>query len=91
MPPKWIALRAPLPWPKGVKTMPEVDQEGHDCSRPAEFDQDLKTLAVLIERFTSAQIDFHFHSHPLFGPLTEREWLRWGYLHVDHHLRQFGL
>ena len=22
---------------------------------------------------------------------TEWEWMRWGYLHADHHLRQFGL
>src|SRR4029453_15646366 len=24
---KWIALNAPMKWPTGVKTMPEVDQE----------------------------------------------------------------
>ena len=28
--------------------------------------------------------------HPLFGRMSEAAWLRWGYLHVDHHLRQFG-
>jgi Protein of unknown function (DUF1569) len=29
-------------------------------------------------------------AHPIFGRMTEEEWMRWGYLHVDHHLRQFG-
>ena len=24
---KWIALWAPLPWPKGFKTVPELDQQ----------------------------------------------------------------
>ena len=29
--------------------------------------------------------------HPVFGPMTRGAWLRWGYLHTDHHLRQFGV
>jgi hypothetical protein len=29
--------------------------------------------------------------HPVFGPLNVAAWLRWGHLHVDHHLRQFGV
>lgn len=28
--------------------------------------------------------------HSIFGPMTSAEWLRWGHLHLDHHLRQFG-
>jgi len=26
----------------------------------------------------------------MFPEMNEREWMRWGYLHADHHLRQFG-
>jgi hypothetical protein len=33
---KWIALYAPLPWPKGVPTRPEVDQLDRG-TRPVEF------------------------------------------------------
>jgi hypothetical protein len=29
-------------------------------------------------------------SHPMFGGMTAKDWMRWGYLHADHHLRQFG-
>jgi hypothetical protein len=29
-------------------------------------------------------------SHPIFGAMSAGDWLRWGYLHMDHHLRQFG-
>jgi hypothetical protein len=29
--------------------------------------------------------------HPIFGPMSAAAWMRWGYLHADHHLRQFGL
>jgi hypothetical protein len=26
----------------------------------------------------------------MFGAMTRGDWLRWGWLHMDHHLRQFG-
>jgi hypothetical protein len=29
--------------------------------------------------------------HPIFGKLSQGDWLTWGYRHVDHHLRQFGV
>jgi hypothetical protein len=28
--------------------------------------------------------------HSLFGPMSFADWMRWGYLHADYHLRQFG-
>jgi hypothetical protein len=28
---------------------------------------------------------------PPMGEMREREWLHWGYLHTDHHLRQFAV
>jgi hypothetical protein len=28
--------------------------------------------------------------HPMFGSMKRADWLRWGYLHADHHLRQFS-
>ena len=28
--------------------------------------------------------------HPIFGRMSDGDWLRWGYLHMEHHLRQFG-
>lgn len=87
---KWLALRAPLPWPKGVKTRPEADQElAGTC--PGEFAQDMQELEALVARFTAAEKDFHWAAHPVFGEMSEPEWMRWGYLHMDHHLRQFGL
>lgn len=86
---KWIALDTRLPWAKGFKTGPTADQE-RDGTPPVEFERDRRALAQLIRRFTAAQRDFQFTPHPIFGALTETEWLRWGYLHADHHFRQFG-
>jgi hypothetical protein len=87
---RFIARHTPLDWPKGVPTMPEVDQE-HGGTKPAEFAADVRELRGLVERFAAVPRDFEWERHPIFGRLTEREWLHWGYRHMDHHLRQFGL
>jgi hypothetical protein len=87
---KWIALKAPFPWPHGVRTMPENDQE-IGGTPPDEFERDRQQLELLIERFCQPSKDLALQPHPYFGQMTEAEWLRWGYLHCDHHLRQFGV
>jgi hypothetical protein len=85
---KWLALYLPVPWPKGIPTRPEVDQFG--CGTvPVDFERDRAFLSSIIERVINERIDGR--SHPIFGPMSRRLWLRWGYLHTDHHLRQFGL
>jgi hypothetical protein len=86
---KWIALYAPLPWPQGVKTRPEMDQEAGGTP-PDDFERDRVQLVTLIERFTAPAETVEFRPHPFFGCMSEAEWMRWGYLHCDHHLRQFG-
>ncbi|HEY6490060.1 MAG: DUF1569 domain-containing protein [Terracidiphilus sp.] len=87
---KGIALHAPMRWPKGVRTPAYLDQE-MGGTPPAEFGADVSTLCAGIEKFTQQPRAFAFCPHPLFGAMTEREWMRWGYLHCDHHLRQFGI
>ena len=87
---RWIALYAPLKWPHGVPTMPENDQE-RGGTPPEDFKRDVDELAKIIERITSAQKDLKWSRHPLFAEMSERDWMRWGYLHCDHHLRQFGV
>jgi hypothetical protein len=85
---KWIALYAPIPWPKGVPTRPEMEQ-GVGGTAPREFARDRAQLAALIEEFAGLR-EFSVE-HPIFGRLTAEEWMRWGYRHADHHLRQFGI
>lgn len=84
---KWIALYAPLKWPPGIQTRPEVDQEGGG-TRPADFAADVAELEALTHRL-AAHTDWA-SAHPIFGRMSRSAWLRWGYLHMDHHLRQFG-
>ncbi len=86
---KWVALWVPIPWPKGFKTAPELDQQVAGTP-PAEFDSDMRELRSLVDRFTQQPRDFHSQPHPHFGQMSDKEWSRLAYLHMDHHLRQFG-
>jgi hypothetical protein len=85
---KWLALYLPLPWPRGIQTRPEVDQY-IGGTKPAEFAADVARLRELVELVT-AHGGPEWQAHPRFGRMSLPEWLRWGYLHMDHHLRQFG-
>lgn len=87
---KWAALYLPMRWPKGVPTRPEVDQEKWGTA-PADLEADLREAMALTEEFARKPRSFVLDRHPIFLEMTEAEWMRWGYLHVDHHLRQFGL
>ena len=86
---KRIALKAPMKWPHGVKTRPEVDQE-IGGTKPVEFARDRGQLEALIEQF-AVRSGNDFQPHPMFGRMTTEEWQRWGWRHTDHHLRQFGV
>lgn len=86
---KWIALYLPLRWPVGILTRPEIDQQ---CAgtRPVDFAADLAALEALVDLITTRPTGFDWPVHPIFGRMSQTAWLRWAYLHMDHHLRQFG-
>ncbi|HTZ58327.1 MAG TPA: DinB family protein [Acidobacteriaceae bacterium] len=85
---KEIALNSPLRWAKGFPTRPEVEQ-GKGGSVPVDFHQDLAALLHSLDRFCDS-LPTPCTAHPVFGPMSLKDWMRWGYLHPDHHLRQFG-
>ena len=84
---KWIALRTPFRWPRGVPTRPEVEQ-GVGGTPPGEWGQDLARLRETVLTFASR---CRAGEHPIFGRMTVEDWQIWGYRHLDHHLRQFGV
>ena len=86
---KWGALFSPTPWPHGVKSRPEMDQEvGGTPSKG--FDADREELIGLLHRVVEQDPRERWR-HPFFGPISYGECMRWAYLHMDHHLRQFGV
>lgn len=88
---RFVALSLPVRWPQGrIKTVPEVEQ-GLGGTPPGDFERDRTELLELMTRFCATPPDGFCPTHPIFGPMTMDRWTRWGYLHLDHHLRQFGV
>jgi hypothetical protein len=85
---KWIALRLPVKWPHGVNTRPEIEQ-GRGGTLPIAFERDRAVLLRVFHRFCGESTSYAA-THPVFGIMSLQDWLRWSYLHADHHLRQFG-
>ena len=85
---KHLALKTSIPWAHGFRTLPEL-VEGAPGVQPGVFAQDHDRLLAAFRRFVKA--DAFASLHPIFGPMSQWEWMRWGYLHSDHHLRQFSL
>ena len=86
---RWLALWVPIPWPHGFPAAPELNQR-IGGTKPSDFERDVLELRATIERFTSRPRDFHWKKHPHFGSMTRKDWMRLGYLHANHHLRQFN-
>jgi hypothetical protein len=87
---KWIALYAPMPFPRGIQTVPELDQRAGAGSTPSTFADDVATVERLLDEMAAWPAGQPWPRHPFFGRMSPRAWLRWAYLHTDHHLRQFG-
>jgi hypothetical protein len=83
---KRLSLYVDREWPIGAKTPLELEV-GQPGTVPAEFAEDKAGLVAEMERFRN---EIGEGAHPYFGEMTREDWLRWGYLHADHHLRQFG-
>jgi hypothetical protein len=57
---------------------------------PVDFASDRAGLEAVLALFVEEAGRPDRPAHPVFGRMSEAAWLRWGYLHADHHLRQFG-
>jgi hypothetical protein len=85
---KYLALRLPIEWKHNIGTMPAVKQ-GSGGTVPGAFVDDRARLLATIARFCACSA-LAEAQHPFFGPMSAADWLRWGWLHTDHHLRQFS-
>ena len=57
-----------------------------------DFAVEMQRLRESIDRFAAGGPEIcTTHPHFFFGPLTPMEWSALMYVHLDHHLRQFGV
>jgi len=84
---KLMAFWLPIPWPKSFETVPPLKRVT-PTMQVGSFEIDRSDVLAELARFCRPEqmrVD-----HPHFGPMSLLDWMRWGYLHTDHHLRQFG-
>ena len=74
--------------PRGIKT---GANPAAVVVEPAAFAEDLERAVILLQQLATAAPDTLADRHPILGPMTRAHWMRWEFLHTDHHLRQFGL
>ena len=74
-----------LPFPKGAPTASELKP-----GVAASFEEERAEVLELLERIGTGPREGVGPAHPLFGPLSWREWGVATYKHADHHLKQFG-
>jgi hypothetical protein len=84
---KFVALRAPMKWRPNMMTSESVRQGGGGTP-PLAFKEDQARLLETFAHFCGCSA--LAATHPMFGSMQRADWLRWGYLHADHHLRQFS-
>jgi len=74
-----------LPFPKGAPTAAELKPVA-----AASLEEERTAVLELLERIGTGPHEGAGPTHPLFGPMTWREWGVATYKHADHHLKQFG-
>lgn len=56
------------------------------------FEAEKELLVSMVEMLGNLGTDsIAIDKHPFFGPMTHEEWGSLMYLHLDHHLKQFGV
>ena len=87
---KWLILTF-MKAPKGkIETVKELKQ-GKGGTNPTTLDNDKKTLIDLVRNFDESFKTNKTVIHPAFGKMNHWQYGRLAYLHLDHHLTQFGV
>ncbi len=86
----WIAVNVPLQMPKNMKTIAELDPNKKYMTQPTDFQKDFDTLIASYNKMLNLP-DSHQFEHPVFGKLSKKDVIKLTNIHLDHHLRQFGV
>ena len=84
---KTIVLRSIKNLPKGIKTSTKFLKTKEDN---LDFTAERERLIESVHQFAGCK-EAIYGVHPFFGPLQTLEWRRFVQMHIDHHLRQFGV
>lgn len=85
---RWLYLYVKPIFPKNIPTPKRNDTKG--AIDDAAFEAERNRFIALLSRFPTHAKPISL-PHPYFGDLNTNQWGIFGYKHMDHHLRQFGL
>jgi hypothetical protein len=80
------ALYNDKPWRKNLPTAPMLKTK-----EAKDFNIEVKILEKLVNDFHLLSNRKEWNAHPMFGKLTNEQWGKMQYKHLNHHLRQFGV
>lgn len=86
---KWWIMRLEK-LPRSMPIVPEIDPKKGGGTPPTHFENDKYLLKNVLLSFAFLR-EKELVSHPRFGKFTKQEYGRLAYMHIDHHLRQFGV
>ena len=85
---KFLVMNVIPRLPRGVRSGADPAAKVVD---PVAFDADVDRAVTLLIQVRTAPEQSLTSRHPIFGSMNRRNWMRWTWLHCDHHLRQFGV
>jgi hypothetical protein len=85
---KFIFFNIKSEFPKLAKGHKRFQTAGN--APDASFEEEKSKFVYILEKYPKLNSILEA-SHPVFGPLTHRQWGIFVWRHVDHHLRQFGV
>ena len=74
-----------LPFPRNVSTAPELK-----VRKPSAWAVEHAAVREHVRSFENTDLK-SWPEHPVFGKMDAKAWCVFGYRHMDHHLRQFGI
>ena len=83
---RWIALYL-LPWGKATLSTPMEMDALNNGMVITDFESDKHLLLIRLKEFIEAPA---FAAHPFFGKISNKDWGRLAWKHLNHHLLQFG-
>ena len=85
---KWWVFRLER-LPRSMATVLEIDPKQGNGTPTTDFEKDKFLLKKILLGFAIAR-ENEIVPHPRFGKLTKLEFGQLAFMHMDHHLRQFG-
>ncbi len=76
-------------FPKNSAAPVEINQNLQG-SKPRDFYTELEFLKKMMDVFNERE-EVKLKPHPLFGKLTKKQWRDLFIVHLNHHLKQFGV